>query len=139
MEYFNQLGNKVKKFSKGYYFDKPCKTGFLVVLGVLLFYGCQEKSGKETEDIRPNIILIMADDMGYSDIGAFGGEIATPNLDRLAADGLLMTQFYNTSRCCPSRAALLTGLYQHEAGVGNMTGDMGHPSYQGFLNEQYAI
>jgi arylsulfatase len=78
----------------------------------------------------------MADDLGYSDIAAFGGEIETPNLDELAEEGLLLTQFYNTSRCCPSRAALLTGLYQHEAGVGNMTGDMGPPSYQGFLNDQ---
>ena len=60
---------------------------------------------------RPNIILIMADDIGYSDIGCYGGEIATPNLDALAAGGLRFTQFYNTARCCPTRAALLTGLY----------------------------
>ncbi|EPR71535.1 arylsulfatase [Cyclobacterium qasimii] len=127
MEYFYHLVYKEKKLFK---------TEYLMILCVLSFYGCQQKASIEAEDIRPNIILIMADDMGYSDLGAFGGEINTPNLDKLAADGLLMTQFYNSSRCCPSRAALLTGLYQHEAGVGNMTGNMGHPSYQGFLNEQ---
>ena len=70
---------------------------------------------------RPNVVLIMADDMGYSDIGPFGGEIHTPNLDRLAASGVRFSQMYNFARCCPSRAALLTGLYPHQAGVGHMT------------------
>jgi len=91
---------------------------------------------------RPNIILIMADDMGYSDIGCFGGEIETPNIDRLASNGLRFTQFYNTSRCCPTRASLLTGLYAHQAGIGHMTVeephqgyDYGYPSYRGSLNE----
>ena len=69
---------------------------------------------------RPNIIVIMSDDMGYSDIGCFGGEIETPNLDVLAAGGLRFTQFYNTARCCPPRASLLTGLYAHQAGIGHM-------------------
>ncbi len=72
---------------------------------------------------RPNIVLIMSDDMGYSDIGCYGGEIRTPRLDRLAADGLRFTQFYNTGRCCPTRASLLTGLYPHQAGIGHMTGE----------------
>ncbi len=70
---------------------------------------------------RPNIIVILADDMGYSDIGSFGGEISTPNLDKLANEGVRFTQFYNTARCCPTRASLLTGLYPHQAGVGHMT------------------
>ena len=61
--------------------------------------------------VRPNIILVMADDMGFSDIGCYGGEIQTPNLDKLAANGLRYTQFYNTARCCPTRASLMTGLY----------------------------
>ena len=69
---------------------------------------------------RPNIILILVDDMGFSDPGCFGGEIETPNLDRLATNGFRASQFYNTPRCCPSRACLLTGLYPHEAGVGMM-------------------
>ena len=85
---------------------------------------------------RPNIILIMADDMGFSDLGCYGSEIATPNLDRLAAGGLRFTQFYNTARCCPTRAALLTGLYPHQAGVGHMMEDRGAPAYQGFLNDR---
>jgi arylsulfatase len=83
---------------------------------------------------RPNIVLIMADDMGYSDIGCYGGEINTPNLDGLAAKGLRFTQFYNTARCCPTRAALMTGLYQHQAGVGHMMGDYGFDAYRGDLN-----
>jgi arylsulfatase len=74
-----------------------------------------------TQPARPNIVIIMADDMGYSDAGCFGGEIATPNIDRLAMQGLRFTQFYNTSRCCPTRASLLTGLYSHQAGMGHMT------------------
>lgn len=83
---------------------------------------------------RPNIILIMADDMGFSDIGCYGGEINTPNLDTLASNGLRFTQFYNTGRCCPTRASLLTGLYPHQAGVGWMTTDNGYDGYRGDLN-----
>ena len=84
---------------------------------------------------RPNIIVILADDMGYSDISCFGSEIPTPHLDSLAHDGLRFTQFYNTGRCCPTRAALLTGLYSHEAGIGRMIADDGLPGYQGHLND----
>jgi arylsulfatase len=78
----------------------------------------------------------MADDMGYSDIGCYGGEIRTPNLDGLAAGGLRFTQFYNTARCCPTRASLMTGLYQHQAGVGHMMEDKGYESYRGDLNNR---
>ena len=78
----------------------------------------------------------MADDMGYSDIGCYGGEIRTPNLDRLAAGGLRFTQFYNTARCCPTRASLLTGLYPHQAGIGHMMSDRGSPGYRGDLNDR---
>tara|TARA_R110002096_G_scaffold61218_5_gene152181 strand:- start:1110 stop:2663 length:1554 start_codon:yes stop_codon:yes gene_type:complete len=85
---------------------------------------------------KPNIVIIMVDDMGYSDIGCYGGEIETPHLDALAESGLRFTQFYNAGRCCPTRAALLTGLYQHQAGIGHMVGDSGHPSYQGYLNDR---
>lgn len=83
---------------------------------------------------RPNIILILADDLGFSDLGCYGSEIATPNLDKLAADGLRLTQFYNTPRCCPTRAALLTGVYPQQAGIGNMMEDRGLPGYRGELN-----
>jgi arylsulfatase len=85
---------------------------------------------------RPNVVLIMSDDMGYSDLGCFGGEIETPTLDRLAAGGLRFTQFYNTGRCCPTRASLLTGLYPHQAGVGHMMEDRGHDGYRGNLNKR---
>ncbi len=68
----------------------------------------------------PNIIVIMSDDVGYSDIGCYGGEIETPNLNTLASNGVRFTQFYNTARCCPTRASLLTGLYAHQAGIGHM-------------------
>ena len=91
--------------------------------------------GAETAK-RPNIILIMADDMGYSDIGCYGSEIETPNLDKLAAHGLRYTQFYNGARCCPTRAALLTGLYAHQTGMGCMEPDWKAPGYRGNLNDQ---
>ncbi len=84
---------------------------------------------------RPNIIIILADDMGYADIGCYGSETHTPNLDALARGGLRMTQFYNASRCCPTRASLLTGLYQHQAGVGDMVNTRAQPAYQGYLNQ----
>src|SRR4051794_39902554 len=84
---------------------------------------------------RPNIVVIMADDMGYSDASCMGGEIPTPNIDRLAREGVTFTQFYNTSRCCPTRAALMTGLYPHRAGVGHMTWvDTGLPGYRADLS-----
>lgn len=85
---------------------------------------------------KPNIIVILVDDMGFSDIGCYGSEIPTPNLDALAANGLRFTQFYNTARCCPTRASLLTGLYPHQAGVGHMTDDKGVPGYAGRLNDK---
>ena len=87
---------------------------------------------------QPNIILIMTDDMGYSDLGCYGGEIKTPHLDKLAEEGLRFTQFYNTGRCCPTRASLMSGLYPHQAGMGHMTKDEGeeHPGYRGRLMER---
>jgi arylsulfatase len=89
---------------------------------------------------RPNIIIILVDDMGFSDIGCYGGEIETPNLDRLAEKGIRFTQFYNSGRCCPTRASLLTGLHPHQSGIGHMTAPPNQPlgitgPYQGFLND----
>jgi arylsulfatase len=105
----------------------------------LVLPGCAGASesffAKKAAD-KPNIILIMVDDMGYSDIGCYGGEIDTPSLDRLAADGLRFTQFYNTARCCPTRASLMTGLYPHQAGVGHMMSDRGLEGYRGDLNNR---
>jgi arylsulfatase len=88
---------------------------------------------------RPNIVIILADDMGYSDVGCYGSEISTPNIDKLAAGGVRFTQFYNTGRCCPTRASLLSGLYSHQAGVGHMTDPApGHPGYSGELSRENA-
>src|ERR1044071_8727029 len=81
---------------------------------------------------RPNILLILADDLGYSDPGCFGGEIATPNIDRLASGGVRFTQLYNNARCCPSRAALLTGQHPHKVGMGNMVGGQARPDFPGY-------
>ena len=87
---------------------------------------------------KPNIVVILVDDMGFSDIGCYGSEIPTPHLDALAKNGLRFTQFYNTGRCCPTRAALLTGVYPHQAGVGHMTENRGAAGYEGRLNAQCA-
>lgn len=96
---------------------------------------------------KPNVILIMVDDMGYSDVGCFGSEIPTPNIDKLAENGIRYTHFYNVGRSCPTRASLMTGLYQHQAGIGGMSEDPYDttkrdrslhdrqvPGYRGFLN-----
>ncbi len=90
-------------------------------------------SAAAQKDTRPNILVILADDLGYSDLGCYGGEIQTPNLNRLAENGLRFTHFYNASRSCPTRAALLTGLYQHQAGIGRMTFDAHQPGYRGTM------
>ena len=84
---------------------------------------------------KPNIVVILVDDMGYSDIGSYGGEISTPNLDRLAQNGVRFTRFTNAARCAPTRASLLTGLYPHQTGVGHMNDDYGFSGYSGRLNK----
>ena len=94
----------------------------------VVFSGCQS-----TKPERPNIIVILADDLGYSDLGCYGGEVQTPNLDKLAQNGLRFSQFYNAGKSCPTRASLLTGLYPHQAGIGRMTFDQGLPGYRGTL------
>src|SRR5581483_12179786 len=87
---------------------------------------------------QPNIVLLFADDLGYSDVAPFGGEIRTPHLDSLARGGVRFTHFYNTARCCPSRATLLSGLYAHQAGVGHMVNPKPFPAYSGDLNRRCA-
>lgn len=105
-------------------------------IAILSVLACLALAAGEAQ--RPNVIVILADDLGYSDIGCFGGEIATPHLDALAAGGMRLTQFTNTGRCCPTRASLLTGLWSHRAGIGHMVDDKGHPAYLGRLNERCA-
>jgi len=93
----------------------------------------------QTVKKRPNILLIVADDLGWSDLGCYGGEIQTPNLDKLAQGGVRFRQFYNTARCCPSRASIMTGLHPHQAGMGNMTSPKprtDYPGYSGVLNDR---
>jgi arylsulfatase len=101
------------------------------LFGVLIYSLCAKD--------RPNVIVVLVDDMGYSDLGSFGGEVRTPNIDLLAGEGLRFTQNYNSARCCPSRASLLTGLYSHQAGIANFTGgdksDRFGPAYLGKLNK----
>jgi len=116
---------------------------------VLTLSGCGSKKPISTvpaaaeEARRPNVLLIVADDMGYSDIGAFGGEVKTPNLDALAASGLKFTNFYAAPTCSPTRSMLLTGTDNHVAGLGNMDeflgpDQKGKPGYEGHLNERVA-
>lgn len=109
----------------------------LIFTVVILFLSILLLSGSSTKIVpkRPNILVIMADDLGFSDLACYGGEIHTPNIDYLAKNGLRYTQFYNTSRCCPTRASLLTGLYNHQAGIGRMTGAESAPGYLGRLSE----
>lgn len=115
------------------------KNRFLLRVAIALVTMPVFAAGEEPPlDPRPNILLVLADDLGWSDLGCYGGEIRTPNLDRLAADGLRFTQAYNSSRCCPSRASLLTGLYPHQAGLGWFTseqGGNGAPGHRGRLTE----
>jgi arylsulfatase len=87
---------------------------------------------------KPNIILVLVDDMGFSDLGCMGSEIRTPNIDSIAARGAALTSMYNAARCCPTRAALLTGLYPHRAGLGHMGSNLGTPAYQGYLRDDTA-
>ncbi len=131
--------HKTKTMDRRAFLKQMGATALTATLGARLVRG-QDGAGSTVR--RPNIVLIMADDMGFSDIGCYGGEIETPNLNGLAADGLRFKQFYNTGRCCPTRASLMTGLHPHQAGIGHMTETPEGPSplsdepYQGYLNNQ---
>lgn len=103
-------------------------------ISALLFAGCSNQKQETIKSEKPNILIILADDLGYSDLGCYGSEIETPNIDGLAENGIRFTQFYNSARCCPSRASLLTGLFPHQAGIGSFVGpDRGVPGYAGHL------
>lgn len=95
-------------------------------------------NSKQAVQQRPNVVLILADDMGFSDLGVTGSEIRTPNLDKLAQDGALLTSMVNCARCCPTRASLLTGMHPHSAGIGHMGANLGTAAYQGYLREDSA-
>ena len=104
------------------------------VTAILILLSCAFAQAQKTPP--PNLILIMVDDMGYSDLGAYGSEIQTPTLDKLAAEGIRFREFYNNSICAPTRASLLTGQYPHRAGMGFFDVNLGLPAYQGFLNKE---
>jgi arylsulfatase len=114
----------------------------ILCIFLLSLSSCGEDATPRT-DPRPNVIIILADDMGYSDLGCMGSEIQTPNLDRLAGEGVLFTQFYNCTKCTPSRGALLTGMYPHTSGVGSQVRllDQDRPAgpYQGFLHRDSVL
>ena len=117
----------------------------LIILSVVLIAACsdevREVAADSTTGDRPNILLIVVDDMAFSDLGSFGGEIPTPNLDRLAYEGIRFTNFHAAPVCSPSRAMLLTGVDAHPAGLGNMLEELspnqkGQPGYEGYLHER---
>jgi len=110
----------------------------IFVFGLLagLTLSCpKDVSAQKKANKKPNFVLVMADDLGYSDLGCYGGEINTPNLDRIAKQGMQFTEFYNVSRCCPTRASLLSGLYNHDAGIGDMTTPQNDSGYRGYLGK----
>jgi arylsulfatase len=105
--------------------DLPAIATTICITG---FIGCAAAAfADERQAARPNIVIVLVDDMGFSDVGYYGGEIETPNIDRLAAGGLRFTQFYNSGRCCPTRASLMTGLHPHQVGIGHMTAPPNQP------------
>jgi len=110
------------------------KTSFIIAL--LALFSSIIAPPVQAQTKKPNIILIMVDDMGYSDLGAYGSEIQTPNIDKLAYEGLRLREFYNNSICAPTRASLITGQYPHKAGVGYFDVNLGIPPYQGYLNKE---
>ena len=116
----------------------PMRTNWMVWIAAWLWLG-SSGCGPRIEagqPVPPHILVILVDDMGYSDLSCYGGEIPTPHIDALAHGGMRMTQFYNAARCCPSRASLLTGLYPHQAGMGHQNRDRGLPAYRGRLGER---
>ncbi|MEZ6125246.1 MAG: arylsulfatase [Planctomycetaceae bacterium] len=125
--------------------QKFFRSSILSVVAVLVA-GMTAESGpaiaSEDSPTRPNVLVILADDLGYSDLGCYGGEIKTPAIDALAANGARLTQVYNSARCCPSRASLMTGLYPSQAGIGDFTSDRPSPDrgpgYLGRLNDSCA-
>lgn len=117
-------------------------TILLMIFSIFILVSCtsneKQQGSNEITKAKPNIILILADDMGFSDLSCYGSEINTPNIDQLADDGIRFTQYYNAARCCPTRASLLTGLYPHQAGMGAMIkkpGKVPEGPYQGYLSK----
>lgn len=116
-------------------------NGLFPLIAACLLWAVPPAAMAAEQPPRPNIVIVLVDDMGFSDLGCYGGEIETPHIDRLAAGGLRFTQFYNSGRCCPTRASLLTGRHPHQVGIGHMTAPPKTPlgfegPYQGYLNDR---
>jgi len=119
------------------YPKKPANSNlvrFVLVVFTAVIFGCQDEGSPG----KPNILLIVADDAGYSDFGAYGSEISTPNIDKLAHEGILFTQFHVAPNCGPTRGSLLTGVDYHRAGLGGnpeilAENQKGKPGYEGHL------
>ena len=128
---------KMKKVILEQHHHKRTTNAF--VFSIMFIVSCCGTIKDNNFNDRPNVIVVLVDDMGFSDIGCYGSEISTPNIDKLGYDGLRFTQFYNAARCCPSRASLLTGLYPHQAGIGGMVDVKGRVResgpYQGWLSQ----
>ena len=111
-----------------------------VFLFSIFIFGCASSNENAEGDQRPNILLIVADDLGYADLGVFGGDISTPNIDQLARSGLLFTRFHTAVMCAPTRAMLLSGNENHIAGVGSQSGGTGifenQFGYEGYLTDR---
>jgi arylsulfatase len=129
------MGVNTVQASRGLSRRTLLQTTAVAAAGTALGVGHVPSASAAPTSGRPNVVLILADDMGFSDISRFGSEIPTPNIDRIAGEGSTFTQFYNNARCCPTRASVLTGLYPTQTGVGYMEEDLGHPEYQGRLND----
>ena len=112
---------------------------FLFLVLISTFISCSETNEKSQEDLRPNILLLVADDLGYADIGCYGGDIETPNIDKLATNGIRFSRFYTSPLCAPTRAMLLSGNDNHIAGVGNMFDSKEEFGYEGRLTNRVAI
>ncbi len=120
---------------------RNCLISMILFLSIVSFVGCEESEESVTDGSRPNILLIVADDLGYSDIGPFGGEIKTPALDKLANQGLMLTNFHVLPTCSPTRSVLMSGTDNHIAGLGSMAEivsekQKGQPGYEGYLNDR---
>lgn len=120
-----------------------------LLLGLLVIHGCITKQSSDStisssgEGKRPNVLVIVVDDLGFNDLGIFGSEIETPNIDALIREGVMLTNFHVAPTCSPTRAMLLSGTDNHIAGLGNMAegtaaNQQGHPGYEGFLNFRVA-
>ena len=120
---------------------RNCFILMILFLSIVSFIGCENSEKSVTDGRRPNILLIVADDLGYSDIGPFGGEIKTPALNKLASQGLMLTNFHVLPTCSPTRSVLMSGTDNHIAGLGSM-GEIvsekqkGKPGYEGYLNDR---